>query len=70
MSDRKSCDNCAYWNSAMAAAEDDNYGWCVRYAPRPTVMAERDLGNVLAVWPITGGVDCCGEFKTAWADEE
>lgn len=70
MSDRISCDNCFYWDSAMRANEDDNYGWCVRHAPRPIVAAEHSLENVIANWPITEGVNRCGEFKVGWNDRD
>ena len=69
MSERISCDNCVYWESGMAVAKDDNYGWCVRYAPRPIATAEHHLENVIANWPITEGVNRCGEFKSAWSSE-
>ena len=57
----KKCKNCVAWRPQSGI-----FGFCKKYAPRPTVQPEGM--NYVLVWPQTGLDDECEEFKDASMD--
>lgn len=65
------CRQCRFWE--IFPADDADYGFCRRYAPRPLSLPvpaaidlqKRDLTFLLGcqvVWPQTSRDDSCGEY--------
>lgn len=57
----QTCNGCQHWTE-HTEEEKINYGFCRRYAPRPTVCAIVDGMTYQIIWPSTGKDDTCGEF--------
>jgi hypothetical protein len=54
------CQSCMFWETHK---DEDNFGYCKRYAPGPTVLARIDGMNFQIIWPSTGKDDWCGEHS-------
>jgi hypothetical protein len=58
---KESCEKCRYWLDES----DEGAGLCRRYAPRPVhynvTTRASDIAD-LAIWPVTGPYDWCGEY--------
>lgn len=65
---RPTCDTCPYWERIILGlgdegSNDQGFGYCIRYAPRPTTVPRHRIEdtNAVAVWPKTDGGEGCGE---------
>jgi len=67
MIDGLTCDDCMYFEKKPR--NDDGYGWCRRYAPRPItfILTDENTHEVHDVrWPeVDGFLGWCGELKVA-----
>lgn len=61
----KTCENCRFY---AAQGEESTQGDCRRYAPHPSNVRVRDIGErgaprFDAWWPVMSHDDWCGEFE-------
>ena len=60
------CEDCAYWKKIPR--NDDGFGWCRRYAPRPItyILTDENVHEAYDVqWPMVDSWGFCGEYKEA-----
>lgn len=62
---KEMCANCRYWNAQSPPAREypDMYNreQCRRHAP--TISPHEPLWESRGVWPMTSGMDGCGDFE-------
>ena len=56
------CETCEHWQR-HTEKDKENYGFCRRYAPQPTVTAAAPGLEFQIIWPSTGKDDFCGEHR-------
>lgn len=59
MTDRPTCETCAYFESHLLPPAD--FGQCRKRAPRPNDDTKEHAGTN---WPLVGMADWCGEFMS------
>lgn len=55
------CDSCRWWEDEHEDPEGS--GICRRYAPKPRVFEDSDVGPKYPIWPLTLNTEWCGEHQ-------
>ena len=64
------CEDCRFWDEFYRDDTNLALGFCRRYAPRPVIGPDPQLGDRDVRWPITNFNDGCGEYEKAPMDIE
>ena len=60
--DGERCETCRFWRQDTDGRESPE-GWCLRHAPRPSLVLKLGVAPVYAEWPVTFEDDQCGEYQ-------